>query len=39
MHRRIATLGITLLTAAGIVQGGVAFADTCPVALPRGANR
>jgi hypothetical protein len=31
MHRRIATLGITLLTAAGIVQGGMAFAGTCPV--------
>jgi hypothetical protein len=38
MHRRIATFGITLLTAAGIMQGGVAFAGTCPVALPQGSE-
>ena len=38
MQRRIATLGVTLLTAAGIVQGGAALAGTCPVALPQGSE-
>ncbi len=38
MHRRGVTLGITLLIATGILQGGVAPAGTCPVTLPQGSE-
>lgn len=36
MLRKIATLGVALLIAAGLLQGGIASAGTCPVALPQG---
>ena len=36
MQRTIAGIGIALVTVAGIWQGGIAAAGTCPVALPQG---
>ena len=36
MQRTIAGIGIALVTVAGIWQGGIAAAGTCPVALPHG---
>jgi hypothetical protein len=38
MSRRIARLSIAVLIAAGVFPGGVAFAGTCPVPLPRGGD-
>jgi hypothetical protein len=38
MRRSVATLGIALLVAAGMVQDGVASAGTCPIELPQGSE-